>query len=116
MPLFTHYILSVPLEMLAVAVLALIGFIIAIRSIVHAIRMRADAFELTGRVSKAGWVAMLAVSALVMAINVLSLGYSLVTFVVIAWVIVGVYWGSKRREMDDLLGFSQDGYGGSWPR
>lgn len=63
MPMFAHYILSVPVEMLAVAVFALIGGIYAIRSVVHAARMRSDAFELTGRVSKTGWVAMLVVSA-----------------------------------------------------
>ena len=40
----------------------------------------------------------------------------LVTLVIIGWVIVGVYWGSKRTEMDDLLGFSQDGYGENWAR
>lgn len=113
---FTHYIMSVPLEMLAVAVLALIGGIYAIRSVVHAARMRSDAFELTGRVSKTGWVAMLVASAIVMFWNVISLGYRVVTLVIIAWVIVGVYWGSKRKEMDDLLGFTQDGYGGSWAR
>ncbi|ALE18854.1 DUF2516 family protein [Lawsonella clevelandensis] len=116
MPTFTHYVLSVPVEMLAVAVLALIGGVYAIRSVVHAARMRSDAFELTGRVSKTGWVAMLVVSAMVMFWNVFSLGYSMVTLVIIGWVIVGVYWGSKRTEMDDLLGFSQDGYGENWAR
>lgn len=116
MPMFAHYILSVPVEMLAVAVFALIGGIYAIRSVVHAARMRSHAFELTGRVSKTGWVAMLVVSAVAMFWNVFSLGSSMVSLVIIGWVIVGVYWGSKRTEMDDLLGFSQDGYGGNWAR
>ena len=113
---FTTYVLSVPIEMLVVAVLALIGGVLAIRSIVHAARMRADAFELTGKVSKTGWVAMLVASLIVLLMNALSLGYRMITLVIIAWVIVGVYWGSKRKEMDNLVNFSQDGYGNNWTR
>lgn len=109
--------MSVPLELLAVAILALIGLVYAIRSLVHAARMRADAFELTGRLSKTAWVAMLVACVVVMSLNVSSLGSALTTLVIIAWVVVGVYWGSKRREMDDLLGFSQDGYrNDNWAR
>lgn len=113
---FTTYVLSVPIEMLVVAVLALIGGVLAIRSIVPASRMRADAFELTGKVSKTGWVAMLVASLIVLLMNALSLGYRMITLVIIAWVIVGVYWGSKRKEMDNLVNFSQDGYGNNWTR
>ena len=40
----------------------------------------------------------------------------MITLVIIAWVIVGVYWGSKRKEMDNLVNFSQDGYGNNWTR
>ena len=113
---FTTYVLSVPIEMLVVAVLALIGGVLAIRSIVHASRMRADAFELTGKVAKSGWGAMLVASLIVLLMNALSLGYRMITLVIIAWVIVGVYWGSKRKEMDNLVNFSQDGYGNNWTR
>ena len=78
--------------------------------------MRADAFELTGKESKTGWVAMLVASLIVLLMNALSLGYRMITLVIIAWVIVGVYWGSKRKEMDNLVNFSQDGYGNNWTR
>ena len=78
--------------------------------------MRADAFELTGKVSNTGWVAMLVASLIVLLMNALSLGYRMITLVIIAWVIVGVYWGSKRKEMDNLVNFSQDGYGNNWTR
>lgn len=59
---------------------------------------------------------MLVASLIVLLMNALSLGYRMITLVIIAWVIVGVYWGSKRKEMDNLVNFSQDGYGNNWTR
>lgn len=113
--MFLHAFLNTPIEWVAVAVLAAVGCFLAVRSIIHAARMRADAFEFNGRVSKTGWVAMLSGSAIVLGMTALSLGRGgTFTLALIAWVVVGSYWGSKRIELDNLIANSQDGYGNPW--
>lgn len=112
--MFVQALLRTPIEWLVVAILAAIGCVYAIRSIIHAVRMRSDAFEFNGRVSKTGWVAMLVASALALALTVVTMGVGgMFTLAIIAWVVVGVYWGSKRVELDELIANSQDGYGNS---
>lgn len=112
--MFVRALLGTPIEWIVVAILAAIGCFYAIRSVIHAVRMRSDAFEFNGRVSKTGWVAMLVASALALGMTAVTMGVGGVfTLALIAWVVVGVYWGSKRVELDNLIANTQDGYGNS---
>ena len=86
--MFVNALLRTPIEWIAVALLAAVGCFYAIRSIIHAVRMRSDAFEFNGRVSKTGWVAMLVASAIALGMTAVTLGVEACS----PWLLLPGWW------------------------
>lgn len=98
----SHY-LHMDIATLLLNILSLMGAGVAIASLIHAVRMRAEAFTLDGKVSKLGWIVLLVISGLILLDSGLHYSSRTLFLAIIAWVVVGVYYGSRRHELDEIM-------------